>query len=60
MQPKRLLGDMFYADAGAISTGRKGWHVTFKNGKPGPVAPEPTTPTRKTSSKPSAAGGQAT
>ena len=32
-------GDMFYADGGTMSIGRKGWQVTFKNGTPGPGGP---------------------
>ncbi|MHC4680996.1 MAG: Gfo/Idh/MocA family protein [Planctomycetota bacterium] len=32
-------GDVFYADGGTMSIGRKGWQVTFKNGKAGPGGP---------------------
>ncbi len=32
-------GDIFYADGGTLSIGRKGWQVTFKNGKEGPGGP---------------------
>jgi len=32
-------GDVFYADGGTMSIGRKGWQVTFKNGKEGPGGP---------------------
>jgi len=32
-------GDIFYADGGTMSIGRKGWQVTFKNGKEGPGGP---------------------
>ncbi|UCC97511.1 MAG: Gfo/Idh/MocA family oxidoreductase [Phycisphaerales bacterium] len=32
-------GDIFYADGGTMSIGRKGWQVTFKNGKAGPGGP---------------------
>jgi predicted dehydrogenase len=32
-------GDVFYGDNGTMSIGRKGWQVTFKNGKPGPGGP---------------------
>ncbi len=37
-------GDMFYADGGTMSIGRRGWQVTFKNGKPGPGGPRGSTP----------------
>jgi len=32
-------GDIFYGDEGTLSIGRKGWQVTFKNGKEGPGGP---------------------
>jgi predicted dehydrogenase len=32
-------GDIFYGDNGTMSIGRKGWQVTFKNGKKGPGGP---------------------
>ncbi|MHC4751993.1 MAG: Gfo/Idh/MocA family oxidoreductase [Planctomycetota bacterium] len=32
-------GDIFYGDNGTMSIGRKGWQVTFKNGKEGPGSP---------------------
>ena len=32
-------GDIFYGDKGTLSIGRKGWQVTFKNGKAGPGGP---------------------
>jgi predicted dehydrogenase len=32
-------GDVFYGDNGTLSIGRKGWQVTFKNGKAGPGGP---------------------
>ncbi|TKJ35988.1 MAG: dehydrogenase [Planctomycetes bacterium B3_Pla] len=32
-------GDVFYGDGGTLSIGRKGWQVTFKNGKAGPGGP---------------------
>jgi len=32
-------GDIFYGDEGTMSIGRKGWQVTFKNGKEGPGGP---------------------
>ena len=37
-------GDMFYADGGTMSIGRRGWQVTFKNGKAGPGGPRGSTP----------------
>ena len=37
-------GDMFYADGGTMSIGRKGWQVTFKDGKSGPSGPRGDTP----------------
>lgn len=37
-------GNMFYADGGTMSIGRKGWQVTFKNGKLGPGGPRGSTP----------------
>ncbi|MBN2316137.1 MAG: Gfo/Idh/MocA family oxidoreductase [Sedimentisphaerales bacterium] len=32
-------GDIFYGDKGTLSIGRKGWQVTFKDGKAGPGGP---------------------
>ena len=32
-------GDIFYGDKGTLSIGRKGWQVTFRNGKAGPGGP---------------------
>jgi predicted dehydrogenase len=32
-------GNIFYADNGRMSIGRKGWQVTFKDGKTGPGGP---------------------
>jgi predicted dehydrogenase len=32
-------GNIFYGDEGTMSIGRKGWQVTFKNGKQGPGGP---------------------
>jgi predicted dehydrogenase len=32
-------GDVFYGDNGTLSIGRKGWQVTFKDGKAGPGGP---------------------
>jgi len=32
-------GDVFYGDKGTLSIGRKGWQVTFKDGKTGPGGP---------------------
>jgi predicted dehydrogenase len=32
-------GNIFYGDEGTMSIGRKGWQVTFKNGKSGPGGP---------------------
>jgi len=32
-------GNIFYADNGTMSIGRKGWQVTFKDGKAGPGGP---------------------
>ena len=32
-------GNIIYGDEGAMSIGRKGWQVTFKNGKQGPGGP---------------------
>jgi predicted dehydrogenase len=32
-------GNIFYGDEGTMSIGRKGWQVTFKNGKEGPGGP---------------------
>ncbi|MFQ5798447.1 MAG: Gfo/Idh/MocA family protein [Bacteroidota bacterium] len=32
-------GDIFYGDKGKVSIGRKGWQVTFKDGKKGPGGP---------------------
>ena len=32
-------GNIFYGDNGTMSIGRKGWQVTFKNGKKGPGGP---------------------
>jgi predicted dehydrogenase len=32
-------GDIFYGDNGTLSIGRKGWQVTFKDGKAGPGGP---------------------
>jgi predicted dehydrogenase len=37
-------GDVFYGDNGTMSIGRKGWQVTFKNGKKGPSGPRGSTP----------------
>ncbi len=37
-------GDVFYADGGTMSIGRKGWQVAFKNGKKGPGGPRGSTP----------------
>ncbi len=32
-------GNIFYGDNGTVSIGRKGWQVTFKDGKKGPAGP---------------------
>ncbi len=32
-------GDVFYGDKGTLSIGRRGWQVTFKDGKAGPGGP---------------------
>jgi predicted dehydrogenase len=32
-------GNIFYGDKGTVSIGRKGWQVTFKDGKKGPGGP---------------------
>ncbi len=37
-------GDIFYGDEGTLSVGRKGWQVTFKNGKAGPGGSRGSTP----------------
>ena len=32
-------GNIFYGDKGTVSIGRRGWQVTFKDGKKGPGGP---------------------